>query len=105
MFNTNCADGGNYGKNHDSYRTAGENAVRYEYHKLSSNWYDTLEDNDVGRAFMKANRISNPEADLQRANYHLIEFEKKNTDNTNYYLAVAKGAVSTAKRSLSPKKK
>ncbi len=54
---------------------------------------------------MEANHISNPQADLQRAKYHLIEFEKKNTDNMNYYVAVAKGAVLTAKRSLSPKKK
>ena len=60
MFNTNCADGGNYGKNHDSYRTAEENALRHEYHKKSSKLYDTLGDNRAGRALMEAHNIKNP---------------------------------------------
>ena len=105
MYNTNCADGGNYGKNSDSYRTAEENHFRYNYH-ATSNWlYEKVGDNVVGRAMMKANNIKNPEADLQRANYHMNEFNKKNESNMGYYEAAVKGALKTVKRSLSPKKK
>ena len=33
LYNTNCADGGNYGKNNDLDRPAEKNYARHLYHK------------------------------------------------------------------------
>ena len=76
-FNTNCADGGNYGQNKDSYRDAGEHLKRFTAHKVSTLCYENFDTPILKTGLMQYNNNISREGDLQRRNYHKIEMEKK----------------------------
>ena len=64
MYNTNCADGKNYGQNHDGDRHLLEQSRRLLAHKVSTLTYETFGDNKLGTVFMKYNHNITREADL-----------------------------------------
>ena len=73
LYNTNTADGGNYGQNADRHRTCSDYVIRYGTHFGSTTAYKYV----GSTALMEYNDNITPEGDLQRRNYHFNESVKK----------------------------
>ncbi len=73
LYNTNCADGGDYGKNPDN-RDSQNHLFRYAAHAASVKETDTF-----GTKILRDlnSKDLSYEGDKQRMNYHWIEHNKK----------------------------